>query len=148
MLRLFALPAALLACAVCPAAADGPDLRDLLKQPAYLAAYQAIVAPIDGREAWVSAAGKGPEGHSPDNRPVEIGGEHWTLSVLCRTRDCDEQLVVLFSPGGKAALGLLRKPGLSRYLGKTDSATRKVLLEQAREHLATRALKPTAPKAP
>ncbi len=86
---------------------DGPYLFDLLKKPAYLAAWKAMLA---GEQvpAWVSQYAKTFDGPSTPSITVQVGGLAYTLGYVCKAHDCgDNQLHVLFAPAGKQAWGLL-----------------------------------------
>lgn len=85
----------------------GPVLGDLLKKPAYFAAWQALVA----REAqldWIIEYTATLNGPPVPNIPVPIDGQTYTLGFTCKPNECgDNQLYVLFAPDGSKAWGLM-----------------------------------------
>jgi len=84
---------------------EGPYLFDLLKKPTYLAASTGML----GGESvldWVSYYAKTFDGPVTPSKSLAVGSETYTLAWVCKAHDCgDNQLNVLFSPGGKTRLG-------------------------------------------
>jgi hypothetical protein len=105
------------------AAQEGPYLFDLLKQPSYLSAWKAMLKG-ETVPAWVANYAKTFDGPSTPAKDVPVGGETYTLGWVCKAHDCgDNQLYVLFSPGGNQAWGLLIAAGDQRqWLGGPDAA--------------------------
>lgn len=104
-------------------AQEGPYLFDLLKQPSYLAAWKAMLKG-ETVPGWVANYAKTFDGPSTPTKNVPVGSETYTLGWVCKAHDCgDNQLYVLFSPGGKQAWGLLITAGNQRkWLGHPDVA--------------------------
>jgi hypothetical protein len=99
-----------------------PYLFDMLKEPAYLAAWKAM---LKGEQvpAWVANYAKTFDGPSSPSKTVMVGGEAYTLGWVCKAHDCgDNQLHVLFAPQGKQAWGLLVAGSNQKWLGKPDAS--------------------------
>ncbi len=122
MLRRLALAVLFLAAPAAYAADDGPYLFDLLKQPAYLSAWKAMLAG-ESVPSWVSKYAKTFDGPSSPSKTVTVGEEAYTLGWVCKAHDCgDNQLHVLFAPPGKQAWGLLVTGSNQKWLGHPDAA--------------------------
>ncbi len=122
ILRRLVLAVLLLAAPAAYAGDDGPYLFDLLKQPAYLAAWKAM---LKGEQvpAWVASYTKTFDGPSSPSKTVTVGGQAYTLGWVCKAHDCgDNQLHVLFAPQGKQAWGLLVTGSNQKWLGKPDAS--------------------------
>ena len=101
---------------------EGPYLFDLLKKPSYLAAWKGMLAG-ESVPDWVSHYAKTFDGPATPSKSVAVGSETYTLAWVCKAYDCgDNQLNVLFSPGGKRAWGLLSDGGKESWLGQPDAA--------------------------
>ena len=105
-------------------AATGPYIFDLLKKPAYRAAWRRM---LKGRRAplWVRQV-SGPGGPS---KIVRIGGQAYRLADVCKAHDCgDNQFRVLFSRNGKQAWGAMKVAGRKiRYFGRPSTGLRRYL---------------------
>ncbi len=122
MLKRLVLAVLILAAPAAYAADDGPYLFDLLKQPAYLAAWKAM---LKGEQvpAWVANYTKTFDGPSSPSKTVTVGGQAYMLGWVCKAHDCgDNQLHVLFAPQGKQAWGLLVTGSNQKWLGKPDAS--------------------------
>lgn len=101
-----------------------PYIFDLLKKPAYQAAWRTM---LRGRRAplWVRQA-SGPSGPSTI---VQIDGRRYRLADVCKAHDCgDNQFRVLFSRGGKRAWGAMQVAGRKiRYYGRPSASLRRAL---------------------
>ena len=98
-----------------------PYLFDMLKEPAYLAAWKAM---LKGEQvpAWVASYAKTFDGPSNPSKTVNLGGKDYLLAFVCKAHDCgDNQLYVLFAPQGKQAWGLLVAGSNQKWLGKPDA---------------------------
>ena len=108
---------------------EGPYLFDLLKQQTYLSAWKAM---LKGETVppWVASYAKTFDGPSSPAKDVPVGGESYTLGWVCKAHDCgDNQLYVLFAPGGTKAWGLLITGGDQRkWLGHPDAAIQDAIL--------------------
>jgi hypothetical protein len=121
ILRRLVVAVLLLAAPAAYAAADGPYLFDLLKQPAYLSAWKAMLAG-ESVPSWVSKYAKTFDGPSSPSKTVTVGGEAYTLGWVCKAHDCgDNQLHVLFAPAGRQAWGLLVTGSNQKWLGRPDA---------------------------
>ncbi len=111
------------------AADDGLYLFDLLKQPPYLAAWN---GKLDGATVpgWVESYASTFDGPSSPSKAVTVGGQAYTLGWMCKKHDCgDNQLNVLFAPGGTQAWGLLTASGQQQWLGNPDAAIQQAILD-------------------
>ncbi len=122
MLRRGALLILLLFGSVSAARAEEPYLFDLLKQQSYLSAWKAMLAG-ESVPKWVANYARTFDGPSSPAKEVSVGAETYTLGWVCKAHDCgDNQLYVLFSPGGGRAWGLLVTGGNEKWLGGPDAA--------------------------
>jgi hypothetical protein len=84
---------------------EGPYLFDLMKQPAYRAAWSGMLAG-ETVPAWVEGYAKTLDGPATPSLDISVGDEAYTLAFTCKAHDCgDNQLYVLFSRGGAKGLG-------------------------------------------
>jgi hypothetical protein len=101
-------------------AAKGPVMGQLLDQPAYIYAWQSMMAgetPPD----WVKDYSATHDGPPTPTIPVSLDGEIYVLGFTCKPNACeDNQLYVLFAPEGRDAWGLLASPGGLSWLGQPD----------------------------
>jgi Inhibitor of vertebrate lysozyme (Ivy) len=104
------------------AAAETPYLFDLLREAPYLKAWNGMLAG-ETVPAWVKQYAKTFDGPSSPSTEVTVGDEQYALGWVCKAHDCgDNQLYVLFSPGGKKAWGLLMTGNQRRWLAHPDPA--------------------------
>jgi len=90
---------------------EGPYLFDVLKKPTYLAAWKGILAG-ESVPDWVSHYAKIFDAPATPSKSVAVGGETYTLAWVRKAHDCgDNQLNVLFLPGGKRVGGCLATAG-------------------------------------
>lgn len=112
-------------------AADAPkghNLSDLMKQPANRAAWHGMFAG-ETPPSWVEDYAKTLDGPPTPSIAVEANGETYTLAFTCKANECgDNQLFVLFSPGGAKAWGLLIAGGKQKWFGAPDKAIRDAIL--------------------
>jgi len=67
---------------------------------------------------WVSHYAKIFDAPATPSKSVAVGGETYRLAWVRKAHDCgDNQLNVLFLPGGKRAWGLLSDRGKESWLG-------------------------------
>ncbi|MBB2202678.1 Ivy family c-type lysozyme inhibitor [Gluconacetobacter tumulisoli] len=101
------------------AGAAEPQTSDLLLSAPYRQAYAAMVRYPD----WIR------RGHatSAPSTQVTMDGQTYTIGHLCKPHDCaNNQLDIVFAPGGAAAWGLLhvrpdeRQPFVQSWLGTPD----------------------------
>jgi hypothetical protein len=111
------------------AAQQGPYLYDLLGDDPYLAAWNEMLAGEDVPD-WVAGYASDFNGPTSPSSEVPIRDEVYTLTWVCKAHDCgDNQLYVLFAPGGAQAWGYLITGGdHTRFLGRPDSTIQDVLL--------------------
>ncbi|GBQ26622.1 lysozyme inhibitor [Gluconacetobacter azotocaptans] len=124
-----ALPALLLLLETAlPAAtrAAAPQTADLLLSAPYRQAYAAMVRYPD----WIR------RGHatSTPSTQVTMDGKTYTIGHLCKPHDCaNNQLDIVFAPGGASAWGLLhtradeQQPFLQSWLGAPDAKIQALL---------------------
>lgn len=89
--------------------ADGgaPGLGDLLKQPTYFAAWQAMIG-TETPPDWVTEYTATLNGPPVPNIPVAIDNKSYTLGFTCKPNECgDNQLYALFAPNGSKAWALM-----------------------------------------
>jgi inhibitor of lysozyme (Ivy) len=115
------------------AAQEGPYLYDLLSDASYLSAWNGMLAGEDVPD-WVSGYATDFNGPTSPSSEVPVGGEMHTLAWVCKAHDCgDNQLYVLFAPGGAQAWGYLITGGdHTRFLGGPNAAIQDVLLNAVR----------------
>lgn len=90
------------------AADDGTQLFDLLKQPAYLAAWKALLMTGKAPPWLATFATPSGEGVTPDASSIGIGTETYTMAEVWEAHSGgDNYFYVLFAPGGEKAWGLL-----------------------------------------
>ena len=107
--------------------ADGPYLFDLLKQQAYLSAWKAMLSG-EAVPDWVGSYAKTFNGPSTPSKDVPVGADTYTLAWVCKAHDCaDNQLYILFAPGGKQAWGLLVVKEKQRFLDHPNEAIQAAL---------------------
>lgn len=122
MLKRWLLSLILLLGGLWPALAEAPYLFDLLKQPSYLAAWKGMLSG-ESVPKWVSSYARTFDGPSSPAKDISVGAETYTLGWVCKAHDCgDNQLYVLFAPGGSRAWGLLVTGGQEKWLGRPDAA--------------------------
>ena len=112
------------------AAEDGkaPLLADLMKQPTYRAAWLGMFAG-ETPPAWIEDYAKTLDGPPSPSIPVMVGADLYTLGFTCKPNGCgDEQLYVLFSPGGAKAWGLLLTGKQKKWLGSPDQSIQDAML--------------------
>jgi Inhibitor of vertebrate lysozyme (Ivy) len=122
MLAAFAGPAA-------PArATEAPQTVDLLLDAPFRQAYVAMQRFPD----WIRRA----HATSSPSRQVTLDGQTYTLGHLCQPHDCgNNQLDIVFAPGGHAAWGLLHTrtdenhPFLQSWLGQPDEKMQALLMQ-------------------
>jgi hypothetical protein len=109
-------------------AAEGPYLFDLMKQPAYRAAWTGMLAG-ETVPAWVEDYAKTLDGPATPSLDISAGDAAYTLAFTCKAHDCgDNQLYVLFSRGGAKAWGLLLTGTQRKWLGAPDNAIQDAIL--------------------
>lgn len=89
--------------------ADGgaPGLGDLLKRPAYFAAWQEMIG-AETPPDWVTEYTATLNGPPVPNIPVAIDGQSHMLGFTCKPNECgDNQLYALFAPDGSKAWALM-----------------------------------------
>jgi hypothetical protein len=106
----------------------GPYLFDLMKQPAYRAAWTAMLAG-ETVPAWVEDYAKTLDGPATPSIDIPVGDDAYTLAFTCKAHDCgDNQLYVLFTRSGAKAWGLLLTGAQRKWLGAPDQAIQDAIL--------------------
>jgi Inhibitor of vertebrate lysozyme (Ivy) len=114
-------------------APTGPTLADLMKVPTERAAWFSMLAgqPLP---PWIEDFANTLDGPPTPSIPIQSGDEIYTLAFTCKPNECgDNQLFVLFSPGGARAWGLLvtgtEKTGTEKkWLGDPDDSIKQAIL--------------------
>ena len=116
---------------ICAFAADapkGPYLAELMKQPAHRAAWYGMLAG-ETLPPWIDDFANTLDGPPTPSIAVQANDETYTLAFTCKPNECgDNQLFVLFSPGGAKAWGLLVAGGERKWLGAPDRAIQQAIL--------------------
>ena len=100
----------------------GPLLAELMKQPTYRAAWIGMLAG-ETPPAWVDDYAKTLDGPPSPSIAIPVGADSYILGFTCKPNACDqEQLYVLFSPGGAKAWGLLLTAAGKKWLGSPDQS--------------------------
>lgn len=108
-------------------AAKDVYLFELLKQAPYRAAWTEMLKG-EAVPGWVASYAKTFNGPASPVTAVTVGGESDTLAWVCKTHDCrDNQLHVLFAPGGSRAWALLSEDSQQRFLGHPTESVQAVL---------------------
>jgi hypothetical protein len=108
-------------------------LFDLLKQTPYRAAWTAM---LKGEQVpgWIASYAQTFNGPATPVTSVTAGGQSDTLAWVCKAHDCgDNQLYVLFAPGGSRAWGLLSAGGQQRFLGHPAEDVQAALKQAVRQ---------------
>jgi hypothetical protein len=122
ILRRLLLAVLLLGAPAANALDKDPYLFDMLKEPAYLSAWKAM---LKGEQVppWVANYAKTFDGPSNPATTVKLNGKDYLLGYVCKAHDCgDNQLFVLFAPAGKQAWGLLMTGSDEKWLGHPDAS--------------------------
>ncbi len=98
----------------------GKPMANLLTQQAYVYAWETMMAG-EATPVWVHEYADTLDGPPTPVIPVELDGETYLLGFTCKPNECEEnQLYVLFAPGGRDAWGLLAAPPAISWLGKPN----------------------------
>jgi Inhibitor of vertebrate lysozyme (Ivy) len=110
--------------------ADEPILTELLSQPAYHAAWNAMLAGEQDVAPWIMAVGDKGEGVSDPTSLVVVEGQQDRLGWVCKPHDCgDHQLFVLFSPHAAQAWAVFTNgQAARRWFGKPGAAVQAALI--------------------
>jgi hypothetical protein len=109
-------------------APKGPYLSDLMKQPSHRAAWYGMLAG-ETPPPWVELYAKTLDGPPTPAITVKADGQDYTLAFTCKPGACEEnQLFVLFSPGGAKAWALLATGGQTKWLGAPDESVQRAIL--------------------
>lgn len=109
-------------------APKGPVLADLMKQPANRAAWYGMFAG-ETPPQWVDDYAKSLDGPPTPSIALEANGQIYTLAFTCKPNACgDNQLFVLFSPGGAKAWGLLVTGNEKTWFGAPDQTIQDAIL--------------------
>jgi hypothetical protein len=112
----------------------GKPMANLLKQPAYVSAWQNMMAGETPPE-WIIEYAKTLDGPPTPVIPVELDGEVYMLGFTCKPNACEQhQLFVLFAPGGRDAWGLLaEEPAGIAWLGRPNERIQDALTAALRK---------------
>jgi hypothetical protein len=122
----------MLVCAVCSiaVAADAPYLTDAMKNPSYSRALTNLLKSSRSLPSWTKQILKASGDYV--GTPVTystVDGIKYELFNACKAHDCaDNQLEVMFAPGGTQAWGAVMTNGNSiAYLGTPSPAQQSAL---------------------
>ena len=108
--------------------AKGPLLAELMKQPTYRAAWIGMLAG-ETPPAWVDDYAKTLDGPPSPSIAIPVGADSYTLGFTCKPGACaDDQLYVLFTPGGAKAWGLLLTGKERKWLGAPDQSIQDAII--------------------
>jgi Inhibitor of vertebrate lysozyme (Ivy) len=106
----------------------GPILADLMNLPSYRAAWISMLAGATV-PPWIEHYAKTLDGPATPSIAVQVGDDPYTLGFTCQANGCgDNQLYVLFSPGGAKAWGLLLTGKKRKWLGSPDKSIQDAFL--------------------
>ena len=109
-------------------APKGPYLSELMKQPSHRAAWYGMLAG-ETAPSWVEDYAKTLDGPPTPSIAIETNDQTYTLAFTCKANECAEnQLYVLFSPGGAKAWGLLITAGQHQWFGAPDKGIQDAIL--------------------
>lgn len=109
-------------------AQDAPYLPDLMKQPAYLAAWKTMTAG-ERLPAWVNSFTKTQNAVATPVKTIPVAGQPYTLGWICKPHDCGgNEVYALFSPDARQAWGLLISGDQRSWLGNPDAAVQAAIL--------------------
>ncbi len=103
-------------------AAAGP--RDLLKDPAYRRAHEAMLGPHHYLP-WIAELDCAAVSHDPETG--QVGREDWTELGCCKSDSCTERLVILYSPSRHVAYGSYVAKSGQHYLGNPPQLIKEAL---------------------
>lgn len=113
-----------------PASAqEGPYLPDLMKQPAYLAAWKSMVAG-ERLPTWVNTFTKTQNAVAAPVKTISAAGQAYTLGWICEPQNCGlNEVYALAAPEARQAWALVIMDGAKRqWLGKPDDAVKDAIL--------------------
>jgi len=101
----------------------GPYLPDVLKQPAYRAAWNKLIAGARV-PAWLAGFSKTYDGVVTPAKTADVEGVAYQLFSVCKPHDCAGNMFeVMFSPGAATAKGaLVDNNAAPRFFGAPDAA--------------------------
>jgi hypothetical protein len=107
---------------------QGPYLPDLMKQPAYLAAWKGMVAG-ENLPAWVNTFTKTQNAVAAPVKTISVAGQAHTLGWICEPHNCGgNEVYALFAPEARQAWALLIVDDKRTWLGKPDDAVKAAIL--------------------
>lgn len=110
------------------AAQESPYLPDLMKQPAYFAAWKTMVAG-ETLPAWVNTFTKTQNAVAAPVKAIPVAGQAYTLGWICKPHDCGgNEVYALFAPDARQAWALLISGDQRRWLGNPDAAVQAAIL--------------------
>jgi len=121
-MRVRSLLTSFLFIATAPALAEdvGKPMGKLLEQQAYVYAWKGMMAG-EAAPFWIHEYAKSLDGPPTPVIPVELDSETYMLGFTCKPDACENnQLFVLFAPGGRDAWGMLAAAPHISWLGKPD----------------------------
>lgn len=116
------------------AQAPNPVLGQLLKKPAYFDAWQSMIS-SGVMPDWITEYTATLEGPPVPSIPVTIDNQTYSLGFTCKPNECEEnQLFVLFAPGGTQAWALLGSPQVGiTWLGFPDDKIQAAITSALRQ---------------
>jgi hypothetical protein len=109
-----------------------PYLFEMLRQPKYLKAWNALFVGEVNVEYWLIKYSKTKNGPASPGVAVALDGKMYQINAVCKPHDCgDNQFFVLFAPEGTKAWGLLLRRDAERFFGNPDEEKKKALRTSA-----------------
>jgi hypothetical protein len=109
-----------LASAEDPPQTKGPVLGELMKLPAFIYAWQGLMAG-ETPPQWIKDYALTLDGPPVSTIAVPLDGETYTLGFTCKPNECEtNQLYVLFAPEGRDAWGMLAAGDGISWLGRPE----------------------------
>ena len=115
-------------------AIEGNYLFDVLKQPPYRAAFDALIA-RQNLPGWIGVFARTGNGVAVPATYAMIQGTRYQLNHVCKPHDCaGNELEIMFAPNGAQAWGAVIDGGKPvRFLGDPNPAQAKALSAAMRE---------------
>ena len=88
--------------------AQGEDLSQVLKKPAYNQSWKTLMASKKSVDSWLKDYARTYNGPTSPGVTVQLSDGAYQIYNVCKTHDCGSNMFfVLFSAGGSKAWGLL-----------------------------------------
>jgi hypothetical protein len=106
-----------------------PYLFEVLANQTYLKSWNVLFAGEKDVDLWLVRYAKTKNGPAAPGTMVQIGSTEYQINSVCKPHDCENnQFVVLFSPKGAEAWGLLLKDKKTeRFFGRPSEEKKQAL---------------------